>query len=185
MHTWIRHPFEVLTPEDWFGRGHEHFGGRRDKKNFWFVDTKPGIFIWAPPPGAAMVAVEELRKSVLKRQTSTHVFICPRLLTTEWRKQLNKTCDLVLFLNAGADEDGWPKGMYEPLTIGFVFPFLSCKPWQRRGTPKMFYLARKMLAVREGEKLATRNFLRQLFDEQQSLTELPELLVRRLLYFSK
>jgi hypothetical protein len=31
---------------------------------------------------------------------------------------------------------GWPTDMYEPLTLGFVFTFLSFAPWQRRGTAK-------------------------------------------------
>jgi hypothetical protein len=105
---WIRRPKEILTPSEWFTRGHEHAGGRIDERNFWRVDVKPGIFVWTPTPGAAMIAVEELRKSVLKRQTSTHIFLCPRLLTTEWRKQLKKTCDLVLFLPPGRDSKGWP-----------------------------------------------------------------------------
>jgi hypothetical protein len=181
--TWIQFPFEIPEPTDWYERGQDHWGGYRDKLNFWYITEKPGIMIWIPPPAAAEVAVEELRKAVIKRQNSTHVFICPRLLTVEWRKQLNKACDVVLSLPAGQDEDGWPLDMHEPLTLGFIFPFLNFKPWQRRNTPKMFYVGRKLSSLRDEPKLATRNFLCEFFAEQHRLKSMPEHVVRKLLYF--
>jgi hypothetical protein len=148
------------------------------------LTIKSGIFVWLPPPGAAAIAVEELRKAALKRQQSTHIFICPRLLTTEWRKQLSKASDLVLSLPAGSDKEGWPAEMLEPLTIAFVFPFLPFRPWQRRGAPKMLHLARKMSAVCTGEDMAPRDFLFKLFNEQHKLIGMQESLVRSLLYFT-
>jgi hypothetical protein len=56
-------------------RGHSHFGGDYDQKGFWQVKIKLGKFVWSPPPAAAEVAVEELRKSLIKRRDSTHVKI--------------------------------------------------------------------------------------------------------------
>jgi hypothetical protein len=101
-----------------------------------------GKFVWCPPPAAADVALEELRKALIKRRDATHVFLCPRLLTPQWRRQLNKPHDLVVFMNAGSEI--LPTNVYEPLTIGFVFPFLNVRPWQIRGTPKMLNLGRTM-----------------------------------------
>jgi hypothetical protein len=115
LEKWIRFPFEILTPEGWYERGHGISGGYQDHLNFWHGLEKSGIFVWCPPPGAAEVAVEELRKSLIKRQVNTHIFVCPCLLSPEWRKQLNKACNLVISIDAGHDEDGWPLAMHEPL----------------------------------------------------------------------
>eukprot|EP00978_Attheya_sp_CCMP212_P011911 scaffold29619_cov63-Attheya_sp.AAC.6 len=35
--------------------------------------------------------------------------------------------------------------MYEPLTIGILFPFIPHRPWQLQSTPKMLYMARKVV----------------------------------------
>lgn len=70
LKSWIGSDAEVLSPSQWFTRGHDHLGGDYDKidKNgnkcgYWRVKTKPGKFIWHPPPGAADAMLEELRKS--------------------------------------------------------------------------------------------------------------------------
>lgn len=180
--SWVGETMEVLDPKGWFTRGHEHVGGTAAGSRFWRVECEPGIFLWAPPPAAADVAIEELRKSLIKRQTSTHIFVCPRLMTTEWRRQLLKTVDLTIKLEAGLQE-WWPAEMYEPLTIAFVFPFLPFKPWQRRGTPKMRYMESKMSEVFEGEDVAAGNILREFFAQQRSLAGMSQDVVRRLLYF--
>jgi hypothetical protein len=56
---------------------------------------RAGSYLWQPAPAAAKFAIEELRRASLKRQDSLHVFVCPRLFTTQWRKQLYKVADLV------------------------------------------------------------------------------------------
>jgi hypothetical protein len=173
---------EILSPEGWYGRGHNHDGGERDKHGFWRLNTRSGTFVWAPPPAAAETAIEQLRRAVIKRQASTHIFLCPRLLYPEWSKQLHKASDLVVSLPAGID-NGWPKAMLEPLTIGFVFPFLSCHPWRRKGTPKMLHLGRTMSGVWNKEDMDTSNILREFFESQRKLANLPERVVRKVLYF--
>ena len=74
---------EVLKPVDWFERGHNLDGGYYDSKGFWRHKERAEVFLWAPPPGAADVCLEELRKARLKRHSSTHIFVCPPLLTSE------------------------------------------------------------------------------------------------------
>lgn len=66
--SWAGESFEYLTPNGWFTRGHNHFGGHRDKSGFWRIETKPGIFLWAPPPAAAEASLEQLRRALIKRQ---------------------------------------------------------------------------------------------------------------------
>ena len=181
LKAWAGDSIEILSPDQWFTRGHGHDGGHMDAKGFWRIHNRPGIFIWAPPPAAADVCLEELRKSVIKRQDSLHIFLCPKLLTCEWRRQLNKAADLVLFLPAGSD--GWPEQMYEPLTLGFLFPFLHVSPWQLKGTPKMFQLGRQLPKLFSEKKLASRDILRQLLVWNQRLRSVQEPLVRKMLFF--
>eukprot|EP00978_Attheya_sp_CCMP212_P004701 scaffold10314_cov60-Attheya_sp.AAC.1 len=85
-----------------------------------------GTFIWCPPPAAADIALEQLRQARIKCQDSCHIFICPRLLTCEWIKQLWKAADLVFEVPTGYE--GWPTDMLEPLTIGILFPFVPHRP---------------------------------------------------------
>ena len=68
---------------------------------------EPGCFLWTPPPAAADVALEEMRKARIKRQLSTHIFVCPRLLTTEWLKQCHKATDCLFELPVGFSV--WPE----------------------------------------------------------------------------
>ena len=180
LRSWLGKDMEVLTPEGWFERGHDILGGKNDAKGFWRHNLTSGTFVWAPP-AAASVAIEELRKARIKRQDSTHYFICPRLLTTEWLKQLYKTADIVFYVPPGTP--GWPKDMCEPLTIGIVFPFLCRCPWQLRGTPKMFYLARQVRRMFKEEEVDAGNFLRELLLGCRRLYTLQADVVRRLLYF--
>jgi hypothetical protein len=72
--TWLGSEAEFLTPQDWFIRGHGVSGGATDSKGFWHSQFKPGKFVWSPPPAAADVALEELRKARIKRQDLLHVF---------------------------------------------------------------------------------------------------------------
>jgi hypothetical protein len=95
---WAGPGTEFLDPEGWFERGHDFIGGGIDECGYWAPRHKAGIFIWDPPPAAAVVALEELRKARIKRQDSLHIVIIPRLLTPEWLRQLFKVSDLVFFV---------------------------------------------------------------------------------------
>jgi hypothetical protein len=182
VQSWLRNDAELLSPEQWFSRGHSHDGGYYDEHGFWRVKIKSGKFIWAPPPGAADIAVEELREAIIKRRDCTHVFLCPRLLTPQWRRHLNKACDLVLLMGAGSEI--WPVEMFEPLTIGRVFPFLSVRPWQVRVTPKILSLGQSMPGMLKYTNLVPGDLLRKLCEQMWSLLTLPENVVQRVLYFA-
>jgi hypothetical protein len=102
-----------------------------------------GTFLWQPTPAPAKVAVEELRRARLKRQDSMHVFVCPRMFTTQWRKQLYKVADMVFEIPCGA-LDTWDDSQYEPLVVAIVFPFLIHRPWQLRNSPKVLAVGGKL-----------------------------------------
>jgi hypothetical protein len=104
--------WRVLEFEDWFDRVH----------------TTDGSFFWFPPPSIADVAVEQLCESKHIRPWNTHVFACPALMTSRWRKQLMKVADAVFVVPVGSDV--WPSNMHEPLVIALICPLLSSSPWQ-------------------------------------------------------
>ena len=78
---------ESLLPDEWFVKGHGIKGGERNLDGIWIPTVvEEGTFLWAPPPGAADVAVEELATARHKREMLRHIFVCPRLMTHLWRK---------------------------------------------------------------------------------------------------
>ena len=82
---------EILSPSDWFTRGHDHLPGYIDNQGFYRNRVKAGKFLWDLPPAAADAALEELRKARLKRRNSTHIILIPKLATTLWLRQLYKS----------------------------------------------------------------------------------------------
>jgi hypothetical protein len=180
--SWAGDVPEFLVPEDWFERGRDHRCGSMNAGGFCSPSIVTGTFIWTLPPGAAEAALEELRKARLKRQRSTHVIVCPKLLTPEWLKQLYKACNLVLSIPAGT-ADYWPEEMFEPLILGFVLPFINRYPWQLQNTPKMFSMARKMRGMFAAKDLAAGNILRNFLLECKRLRAVSQDVVRRVLYF--
>eukprot|EP00978_Attheya_sp_CCMP212_P004633 scaffold10096_cov29-Attheya_sp.AAC.1 len=73
--------------------------------------------------------------------------------------------------------------MFEPLTIGFLFPFVPHSPWQLRGMPKMFYVARELRRLFKEKGLAPGNFLRQFLLDCQRLQSVSKDVVWKMLHF--
>ena len=174
----------MLAPMDWFQLGHDIDGWTRCQDGFSRPRITEGMtYIWAPPPFAAEVAIAELRKARIKRQSSSHVFICPRLCTTLWQRQLFKCADFVFEVPVGSKV--WPADMHEPLLIGLLFPFLRVKPWQLRGTPKMHAVGRDVRGLFADPEVDPGNFLRKFWSTSLGLQHMSEKLVRKMLYFEQ
>ena len=170
---------------DWFTTGHDIRGWTlpSEHNDLPLPILRPGHFVWAPPPGGADVALEELRKARHKRQSSMHVFMCQRLLTPKCFKQLHKACDLVMEIPAGTSF--WPEGNYEPLIIGLAFPFIRSQPWQLRGTPKMFAMDRKLCKMWKEDPVGGRDLLRKFCVQCWKMRSMSERMVSRVLFFER
>ncbi len=185
LKDWLRNwtgekDLEFLDPEGWFERGHDLVEeGDTNAEGHWIPRTKPGKFVWCPPPAAADVAVEELRKARHKRQESTHIFIVPRLMKPQWHKQLCKVSDIVLTLPSG--HPMWDSTMHEPLTIGLCFPYLKYRPWELRRSRKLLDLGRYLHELWKEDCSTEGHLLRELWLLPSKLGRLSPFLARKVL----
>lgn len=170
---------EFLDPEGWYERGHDIIGGTYNCDGMWLPTCRKGMYVWSPPPCVAAQCLEQLRIARHKRQVSTHVFVCPRVMAMVWQRQLYRSADLVLQLPAG--NNIWSSEQYEPLFIGIYFPFLECFPWQLKGAPKILEMGRHLQRVLQTDFGSTGLILQQLFAFTRKLQTLPELVVQRML----
>ena len=194
---WAGSKAVLLEPLDWFTLGHDIKGGKyvpdvepsknRKRKTegatFWQPEIEAGTYIWAPPPAAAIVALEELRKARIKRQNSTHIFIVPKLLTPLWRKQLYKAADMMMEITPTCPF--WPAAMHEPVFIAVLFPFCRFEPWSLRGTPKVLRTQRTLQNMWKVNPLDTGDILRKLLAQGRRAPFMSRELVRKLLYYER
>ena len=148
--SWMGKDFAPpLTPEEWFEKGHF-----------------PGVHIWTPPPGAALIALKELSRSRHKRPLEvTHVVMIPRLLwDEEWRSRFEKEVDFWFILHNGSL---WPHSAFEPLLVGISFPILppsSPYPWQvKQERTRMVDMGRSLSQMSKSSDLRVGNYLRELW----------------------
>ena len=165
IETWIKSwvpetpTIEILSPEGWFERGHDILGYEKNIDGLFIPTIRKGTFIWSPPPAAADVAVQELRKARHKRQDSLHVFVCPRLMKPMWFKQLFKASDLLFEIKAGHSH--WPAKHHEPLIIAVCFPYLLHRPWLLKNTPAIRGMDRILRGVWEVDEESGVSALRE------------------------
>jgi hypothetical protein len=148
LQTWCLNPtLQPLSPADWYEKGHGICGGVYNGEYMWepalHSDT---LFLWAPPPAAAGAALDELLLSRHKRTHLTHIFVCPRLFTSLWRRRLHKVADIVLELPAGC-QSCWPGHMHEPLILGLTLRFISSFPWELKHDSRLLDLGREVSRV--------------------------------------
>ncbi len=124
--SWMPTKTEILTPEGWFTRGHDQLGGAFDRHGFWQHQIVPGSFIWAPPPAAADVVVEQLSITRHKRSASFHLVVVPRLMTGCWRKHLARATDFEFQL---VNDQLWSlESQFEPLLVFVGLPLVAHRP---------------------------------------------------------
>ena len=196
LEAWFKNVFgpklEILTPEQWFSRGHDHAGGWFDspeylsndcKPSFWRLNTKQGTYLWHPPPAAADAAIGEIRKARIKRTQSTHIVAIPRLFTPQWLKQLNKACDVVISIPPTSFH--WDSHQFEPLIVGIAFPHLRYFPYQLKSTYKMLAMGSEMQKMLRDPDLDQGNILRQFLAKTRSFYSMSPSVLRKVLYFGR
>ena len=181
LESWIQGG-SFLTPEQWFTLGHEirEEEVEHNSEGMSLPVTRPGTFIWSPPPAAARAALEELRKSRHKSFESTHVVVIPQLFSTEWRKELYKATDIVLTLPVG--HPAWPHNMHEPLTIALLFPFLNHRPWELWRAPELLDLESSLHEMWKSHPESEGPLLRELWSLPRRLASVFTCLAREMLY---
>ena len=132
---------------------------------------------------AAEAALEELRKARTKRRTSTHLVVVPKLFTPLWLKQLHKVCDLILFIPSFFPF--WNDKMYEPLCLGFCFPFVKHRPWKLKRAPKLLEMGQEVHKVCKEDRMDPGNLLRKLLRFTRRLPTLSRDKLWELLYFGR
>ena len=182
VRSWAGSDLIELNPIDWFDVGHDFNGWKKSWDGF----DRPRLaeartYLWSPAPFVADIAISELRKARIKRQSSSHVVIVPKLCTPMWIKQLFKAADIVFEIPAG--QLFWDCSMHEPLLIAILFPFIRCKPWQLRSTPKMYAMSSELRKVLRAEEMDPGHILREFWDQCHRLRFMPANVVRKMLYF--
>ena len=114
LEGWLRtitddlNPF-LLSPEDWYTTGHSK-----------------GTFIWAPPPAAAEVVVEQLGRARLKRPEAMHIVVVPRVMTGRWRRALSRGSEFYFRIDR---PEVWDVRLhFEPLLLFVCLPYRSHDP---------------------------------------------------------
>ena len=114
--------FDLTCPVDWFDTVFNH----KDSNGYFDAHTKS--WIWAPSPCTAQIAVEQLCEAKHLFPATSHIFLCPAVMTAYWRKILGKIADTMFTIKAGTCL--WPTDMFEPLTIAFIKLLLSTSAWK-------------------------------------------------------
>ena len=61
----------------------------------WYSEVfEKGNYLWTPPPAASDAALEQLCRNFHLHHCNFHIVCIPRLMTSRWRRQLLKVCDL-------------------------------------------------------------------------------------------
>ena len=84
-----------LESQDWFDFGHGLQGGSFNDEKVWIPQYKKQYCVWSPPPAIAFEAMEELTRSRHMNCYALHIFVCTRLMTSDWQKSLLKRADTV------------------------------------------------------------------------------------------
>jgi hypothetical protein len=98
----------------------------------WFnLSARQGWFVWCLPPAIDDTVLEQMYKSQQKRpQTSAHLFICPRIRTSLWRKKVFKAANF--YFTVPITSSIWVPDMYEPIFVSVCFPLSKHKHWDLR-----------------------------------------------------
>ncbi len=140
-----------------------------------------GTFCLPPPPAIADVALERLCKERLKRpKTGSHIFVVPRLMTSRWRKQLNKAATFSFEIPVGCSL--WGAAQHEPLIIAVFLPLSKHSPWNLRNTRLVGDLESSLRAMQQFDGERTGSVLRKFLRVTDGMEALPGPMVREIFH---
>ena len=93
------------------------------------------------------------------------MFVCPTLMTGEWRKSLGKIADFMFTFAAGSSV--WETTMFEPLAFCFVAPLLDSRPWKMSGIWKMEKWKQQVSELQWGDPGILWRHLRKFWNEEK------------------
>jgi hypothetical protein len=163
----------VLSPKDWFDKGHGVEGRTRDINRVWIPNhAKEGkAYLWSPPPISADIALECL-KAVRKRTDVYHIFMILRLYSPVWLRMFYKLSEFVFKLTPGSPH--WPAHMHEPLFVGISLPLARVKPWSLHRLSVPVDLERKMQEVQNSNQGDEWDILLKLLQITKRLPTMPQ-----------
>ena len=155
----------------WIGPGNDFTTPMRilEEKNWFEPLVHTATYLWLPPPAIADVAGELMAQAIHKRPTSTHIFICPRLMTARWMRLVLKATDVLWTIPLGSTL--WDVTNHEPLVLAIYLPLSRKKPWKHRGTPQLDHESKLMQAMFQSDIGRAGFMLRQLIVRTRLLAE--------------
>ena len=116
-------------------------------------------FLWSPPQFIADVAIQVLRKSLHKWQLYYHIFVCPKLVTQMWIKNIFRTCYLSFYVDVIFPH--WNSYIYESLLILMYLPLLHLPPWTYRRSNSDLEMERLLHKVKSSKDRSQGSILRE------------------------
>jgi hypothetical protein len=166
VHDWTQSDaseIPLARPLDWIHNAH-----------------KPGFWIWALPPAAALYALEELATARLKRMEEVGaIVLVPSLMKPDWFRRFCRTVDFYFTIPAGCAI--WPASMHESLTVGLVLPLHRCEPWSWKEVGFVVALGRALSAMHSNDYISGRNLLQKFWRARARCEAMSECVVRTLL----
>ncbi len=159
-----------LEPKDWFLWAHNIVGWEKNVDGILVPKYKKGVFVWTPPPAVADATLKDLRKARQKHMDSTHVFICPRLMTPLWKQHLHRVAGIIFEIPP--EVSFWGNDMHEPLIIGLTFPFLKNSPWQLQRQPAILEVEGCLRRMWKRNEESGRSLLQKLRFNQRALVHM-------------
>ena len=171
--SWAGESVQVATPEDWFysaQQGGDYSMPQRDK-----------TWLWAPPPAAAITALEQLGMGRLKRHdTLRGIVVVPTLMESEWYRRFRKNVDFYFTIPAGGIKE-WNSSQYESLTIGFYLPLLRHRPWDWKQCGFVVSFGRSLSSMYKAGDASGGSVLCEFWQASRWISSMPERLVRDML----
>ena len=106
-------------------------------------------------------------------------------MTPLWLRLFNKEIDMTFTIPATSNYPFWPTNCHKLLIVGIILPYLSYRPWQFKGTPKMFAVGRQLSTLFCQKKLEGGDILRKFLQQCREFQAMPKHVVWKMLYLTQ